>query len=100
MPTSVKIGESTEEDEKRAAEALTAVDNGKGPTKMDTSTTDRQMVKPVVNSGLSKRWLVCRARQPDDSLRESRGTAARFAQQGDSLELTQGRSGPELGQQV
>ena len=31
MPTSVKIGEPTEEDEKRAAEALTAVDNGKGP---------------------------------------------------------------------
>ena len=31
MPTSVKIGEPTEEDEKRAAEASTAVDNGKGP---------------------------------------------------------------------
>ena len=29
MPTSVMIGEPTEEDEKRAAEALTAVDNGK-----------------------------------------------------------------------
>ena len=39
MPTSVKIGEPTAEDEKRAAEALTAVDNGEGPTKMDRSTT-------------------------------------------------------------
>ena len=54
MPTSVKIGEPTEEDEKCAAEALTAVDNGKGP------------------------------------LQNGQVHHIRLAQQGDSLELTQG----------
>ena len=59
MPTSVKIGEPTEENEKRAADSLTAVDNGKGPHQGGQVyhmrlPTDRQMVKPMVNSGLSK----------------------------------------------
>ena len=74
MPTSVK---PTEEDEKRAAEALTAVDNGKGPHQDGQVyhirlPTDRQMVKPMVNSGLSKWWLVCRARQLDDRRHQQR----------------------------
>ena len=77
MPTSVKIGEPTEENEKRAAEASTAVDNGKGPHQHGQVyhirlPTDRQMVKPMVNSGLSKRWLVCRARQFDDRRHKQR----------------------------
>ena len=77
MPTSVKIGEPTEEDEKRAAEALTAVDYGKGPHQDGQVyhirlPTDRQMVKPMVNSSLSRRWLVCRARQLDDRRHQQR----------------------------
>ena len=60
MPTSVKIGEPTEEDEKRAVEGLTAVDSGKGPHQDGEVhhirlPTDRQMVKPVVNSSLRKK---------------------------------------------
>ena len=77
MPTSVKIGEPAEEDEKRAAEALTAENNGKGPHQDGLFyhirlPRDRQMVKPMVNSGLSKRWLVCRARQPDERRHQQR----------------------------
>ena len=59
MPTSVMIGEHTEEDEKRAAESLTAVDNGKG-YHQDGQVyhirlpTDRQMVKPTVKQRF--RW--------------------------------------------
>ena len=55
MPTSVKIGEPTEEDEKRAAEALTAVDNGKGPYQDGQVyhirvPTDRHIVKPSTSA--------------------------------------------------
>ena len=53
MPTSVKIV-------KRAAEALTAVDNGQGPHQDGQVyhirlPTARQMVKPMANSVLSKK---------------------------------------------
>ena len=114
----VKIGEPTDDDETRAAEAFTAVDGGKGPHQEGQVChirlqTDGQMAKPVVKSGLSKRWLVHRSgqlhdrrHQPSslatdhDNLRGGRGTAARFARQGDSLELAQDKAGPELEQQM
>ena len=60
LPTFTKIGEPTEDYKKRTAEALTAMDKDKDPTKMDRSATYvcTEMAKPVVKSRLSKRWLV------------------------------------------
>ena len=61
LPTFVKIGEPTEEDEKCAAEALTAVEIGKSSTKDGRvcHTSADRWSKIIAKSGLGKqRWSV------------------------------------------